>query len=309
MAQHLITGSVSPAMFPNGLSGNVPIIDLAHEKVLTTITTGQAVGDRHVALACAAFVLLTVLCSSAAPARELRVCADPNNLPFSNAAGEGFENRIVSLIAHDLGAAVHYVWWAQRRGLLRNTLNSGECDVIAGIASDVGMVATTRPYYRSTYVFLQRAGANTVQSFDDPRLANLTIGVQLIGDNGANTPPAHALARRGLTSNVRGYPVYGDYQDDAPLAPITDAVGTGKIDLAVVWGPVAGYFAKREDPPLSVTPVSPWLDGPQWPMAFDISMGTRQDNELRAELDRALEANQPAITAILHEYGVPLVQP
>jgi mxaJ protein len=257
--------------------------------------------------------LLVVLCGSGASARELRVCADPNNLPFSNAAGEGFENRIVSLIAHDLGAQVRYVWWAQRRGFLRNTLEAGKCDLVAGIASDVGMIATTRPYYRSTYVFLQRAGPELVRSFDDPRLARLTIGVQLIGDDGANTPPAHALARRGMTTNVRGFSVYGNYEDNAPQAPIAKAVASGTIDLAVVWGPVGGYFARRshgQGSPLTITAVSPWLDGPRWPMVFDISMATRsQDTELRAELDRALAANKAEITAVLQDYGVPLVQP
>jgi mxaJ protein len=272
--------------------------------------TRQAVGNRHVALTRVPWILLALLCACTVTARELRVCADPNNLPFSNAAGQGFENRIVSLLARDLGATVRYVWWAQRRGFVRNTLDAGTCDVVAGIASDVGRVATTRPYYRSTYVFLQRPRSDPVQSFDDPRLARMTVGVQLIGDDGANTPPAHALARRGLTGNVRGYPVYGDYAGDAPLASIADAVAGREIDLAVVWGPVAGFFAKRADAPLTVTPVSPSLDGPQWPMVFDISMGTRRDDHaLRAELDRSLEANQSAITAILVEYGVPLVGP
>jgi mxaJ protein len=255
-------------------------------------------------------LILAWLCAAPASARELRVCADPNNLPFSNAEGTGFENRIISLVASELNADVRYVWWAQRRGFLRNTLNARLCDVVAGIASDIGMVAaTTRPYYRSTYVFVQRPGPDPIRSFDDPRLQRLRIGVQLIGDDGANTPPAHALSRRGMITNVHGFPVYGDYAEDAPQQPIVTAVAQGDLDVAVIWGPVAGYFGARARPELAVTPVTPWLDGPQWPMVFDISMATRRDDvELRNEIDRALVRNEAAIESILREYGVPLVQ-
>jgi mxaJ protein len=257
------------------------------------------------------FVLVAAIafCVGPVAARELRVCADPNNLPFSNAAGQGFENRIMELLARDLGADLQYVWWAQRRGFLRNTLNEGKCDVVAGIASEVEMLATTPPYYRSTYVFVQRPGSSPpLASLDDPRLARLTIGVQLIGDDGANTPPAHALARRGNIDNVRGYLVYGDYRDEAPQAAIVTAVAQGEIDVAIVWGPVAGYFARRAAAPLQLTPVTPALDDPQWPMTFSIAMGTRRkDVQLQQELTQALQRNRAAIEAILREYGVPLV--
>jgi mxaJ protein len=256
---------------------------------------------------CAA--LLLMLCAGLAQARELRVCADPNNLPFSHRDGSGFENRIIELIAHDLGATVRYTWWAQRRGMLRNTLNAGECDVVPGTASNLEGVATTRPYYRSSYVFVaRRAGPwAAISSFDDPRLPRATIGVQLVGDDGANPPPAHALARRGMQANVRGYTGYGDYGSDAPQKAIIDAVARGDIDLAVAWGPTAGWFAKQSQVPLSLVPVTPWLDGPQWPMAFDISMAVRKDDrELRRELDRALERQGQQIVRILEEAGVPL---
>jgi mxaJ protein len=245
-----------------------------------------------------------------AHARDLRVCADPNNLPFSNAAGEGFENRIVALLAKDLGATVHYTWWAQRRGMVRNTLNAGDCDVIPGIASSSGMTGTTDPYYRSTYVFVSRADHHLadLRSYDDPRLRKLTVGVQLIGDDGANTPPAHALARRGMVDNVRGYMVYGDYRSPAPQATVIDAVVQGDIGVAIVWGPTAGWFAAHSPVPLVLTPVSPWLDGPQAPMVFDVSMGVRRDDRaLRRELDAALERNRVAIGKILDDYHVPRV--
>jgi mxaJ protein len=240
-------------------------------------------------------------------ADALRVCADPNNLPFSNAAGEGFENRLVALLGAELGRPVHTTWVPQRRGFLRNTLEAGRCDIVPGIASAIGRVATTRPVYRSSYVFVTRAGTPPLTGFDDPRLRTWRIGVQLVGDDGANTPPAHALAVRGIRSTVVGYPVYGDYRGQ-PQAPILDALARGDIDVAVVWGPVAGYFARGHTPPLELTPVSPWLDGPQWPMRFDVSIGVRkEDVGLRRALDRALHARRGEVDALLARFGVPIV--
>jgi len=255
---------------------------------------------------------LVVATATAAPPRELRVCADPNNLPFSNAAGEGFENRIVALLARDLGATVRYTWWAQRRGAIRNTLGADACDVIPGIASASDMVATTDPYYRSGYMFVSRAdhGLADLASLDDARLRTLAVGVQLVGDDGANTPPADALARRGITGNVRGYMVYGDYARAAPQAEIVDAVARGDVDVAIVWGPVAGYFAARAAVPLRLVPVTPWLDGPQLPMVFDVSMGVRRaDRALRRELDEALARHRAEIDRILADDHVPRIEP
>lgn len=255
-------------------------------------------------------IAILLLAPLLARSRELRVCADPNNLPYSNEAGEGFENKIVNVLAKDLGAHVDYTWWAQRRGAIRNTLNAGHCDVIPGMASSGGMTGTTDPYYRSTYVFVTRVDdrLGNLQSLDDPRLRTLRIGAQLIGDDGANTPPADALARRGIVDNVRGYMVYGDYARHAPQAEIVDAVAKGDIDVALAWGPTAGYFAAREKTPLRLVPVTPWLDGPQSPMVFDVSMGVRRDDRaLRRELDRALARNRDAIQRILDEYHVPRV--
>ncbi len=250
-----------------------------------------------------------LLSPAAAAERELRVCADPNNLPFSNAAGEGLENKIAELIAADLGAKVSYTWWAQRRGYVRNTLKEQQCDLWPGIASGVEMVRTTRPYYRSTYVFVTRADRNLdIASLDDPRLRQLKIGVQLIGDDASNTPPAHALARRGIVDNVRGYTLYGDYSQPDPPAMIVKAVADGEVDVAAVWGPLAGFFAARSPVPLKLTPVQPWLDGPQWPMVFDISVGVRkEDAALRREVEAVLDRRKPEIDALLAQYHVPVV--
>jgi mxaJ protein len=156
------------------------------------------------------------------------VCADPNNLPFSNDNGEGFENKIAALIAHDLAVKVEYTWFAQRRGFVRNTLNARACDVVMGIPAASEMMLTTRPYYRSTYVFLTRADCGlNIESLDDPRLAKLRLGVHLIGDDYANAPPMHALARRGIVKNVAGYSIYGDYSRPQPAGAARRSRGRG----------------------------------------------------------------------------------
>jgi len=251
-------------------------------------------------------IVVSGIAPAAGGARELRVCADPNNLPFSNAQREGFENKIVALVADELAASPRYLWWPQRRGFVRNTLKAGLCDVVPGVPSNLELLRTTEPYYRSSYVFVSRIGGPSVASLDDPTLRDLRVGVQLIGDDGANSPPADALARRGIVKNVRGYPVYGNYGKPRPGAAIVDAVVAGDVDVAVVWGPTAGYFAQQASRQLRLTPVSPQFDGPQMPMAFDISMGVRkEDQALRDEIDSAIEHRRAAIDAILAGYSVP----
>lgn len=257
-------------------------------------------------LAIAAALLL--LATGPATGRELRVCADPNNMPFSNKAGQGFENKIVALVAKDLHATVSYTWWAQRRGFVRNTLKKGDCDVWPGVAADMDMLTTTRSYYRSSYVFVSRkADRLDISSFDDPRLKTLTVGVQMVGNDAMNTPPAHALARRGITQNVRGFMLYGDYRDPNPPAAIIHAVADRKVDVAVAWGPMAGYFAARETPSLAVSPLVAPFDGPGWPMRFAIAMGVKKGNTaLAGEIDAALAREADAIRGILKDYRVPV---
>jgi mxaJ protein len=249
-----------------------------------------------------------------APQRVLRVCADPNNLPFSNVRLEGFENRLAELVAREMRAKLVYTWWAQRRGFIRNTLKANKCDVVMGLPSSFEMALTTRPYYRSTYVFVSRRDRRDrgvrVASFDDPALRRLRVGVQIIGDDYANAPPAHALAERGIVDNVVGYTVYGDYRKDSPPSEIVHAVARGDVDLAVVWGPLAGYYASREPVALDLTPVSPEIDLPFLPFVYDISMGVRRgDNALRDVLDRIIVRRSRDIDAILDRYGVPRVGP
>jgi len=240
------------------------------------------------------------------PRRVLRVTADPNNLPFTNEKREGFENKIADLIARDLDADLQYTWRAQRRGFFRETLKAGNCDLILGVPAGFERALTTAPYYRSSYVFVSRKDRGLdVRTFDDPRLKTLKIAVQLIGDDGVNPPPAHALAARGIVDNIQGFTVYGDYAQENPPARIVDAVARGDVDLAVAWGPMAGYFA-RKNGDLEIAPVEPEVDSTGLPMVFDIAMGVRRGDEaLKREIDAILKRRSEEIGAILGEYGVP----
>jgi len=257
-----------------------------------------------------ALAFLALGSCSLVPQRTLTACADPNNLPFSNRAGEGFENKLAQMIASDLGAKLDYVWWAQRRGYVRNTLNEAKCDFWPGIASNVEMVATSRPYYRSTYMFVSRADANLKGlTLDDLRLKRLGIGVQMVGDDASNTPPAHALATRGIVANVRGYMLYGDYRRPNPPSAIIEAVVRKDVDVALVWGPLAGYFAAKSRVPLRLEPVTPWFADREWPMQFDVSVGVQKDDQkLLKAIDRVLVHRKGEIHRLLASYHVPTVE-
>ena len=260
-------------------------------------------------------LLLAFLSVPAAPTRAaddapltFRVCADPNNLPFSNRRQEGFENKLAEMLAGALGQSVEYTWWPQRRGFLRNTLNAGRCDVVMGIPAAVEMVLATRPYYRSSYAFVYPAdAAYTLDSLDDKVLRGLTIGVHLIGDDYTNSPPAHALSARGLVDNVVGYSVFGNYADESPPGKIVEAVAAREIDTAIVWGPIAGYFAQRHTGALQVVPVKAPAGSETMSFAYDIALGVRRGDEaLQQTLDGVLVSQAPAIRALLTDYGVPL---
>lgn len=250
---------------------------------------------------------LLALALAGAPAAPLVVCADPNNRPFSHASGDGFENRIAALIARDLGRPLTYYWSPQRRGFVRTTIAAHRCDVVLGVPARTDRLLTTRAYYRSTYAFVSRRDRHLrIRSFDDPRLRRLTIGIQVTGDDYDNPPAAHALAARRLVDNVRGFPVYGDYSQADPQRDLVDAVANRRIDVAVMWGPQAGYFASHEPVALDVTPVASVAEGPVT-FAFDIAMGVRRGDEtLRDQLDRALARHAADIRGILTAYGVPL---
>jgi mxaJ protein len=240
---------------------------------------------------------------------ELRVAADPNNLPFSNRARQGFDNALAEMVAKDLRRPLRYVWRPERSGFLRNTLKAGWPDLVLGIPEGLPMVRATQPYYRSTYVFVTRLDRHLdIRSFDDPRLASLRIGVHVIGDDDANLPPAQALAKRGIVTNVVGYRVYGDDSRPNPPAALIDAVARGDVDVGVAWGPLAGYFAHRAAAALVVTPIEPGADGPDTPFVFGVAMGVRrQDAALRDSIDSILTRRAPEIDRLLRRYDVPLV--
>jgi mxaJ protein len=233
----------------------------------------------------------------------LRVCADPDNLPFSRADGSGFENRIAQLLAEDLHLPLAYEWLPDQRGFVRKTLGAQLCDVIIGVPAGFERAATTRPYYRSSYVFVERAdGGEPVRSLDDPRLARMRIGVQLIGNDLAASPPGYVLARHGYTDNVRGFPLAGE---EPAAARAVAAIARGDIDAAVLWGPQAGYFARHAAAPMRVN-LLPTPQGQSFD--FEIAMGVRRgDTALRDKLDDFIGRRQGDIDRILADYGVPRV--
>jgi mxaJ protein len=263
---------------------------------------------RRVLVVAAAGTVAAILGAAPRPApREFRVCADPNNLPFSNRRGEGFENRLAELFARDLGTRVRYEWMPQQRGFVRKTLKAGTCDVIMGVPAHYDPVLTTRPYYRTTYVFVYRADRGPrVTSLDDPALRRARIGIHVVGDDYDNPPPAQALAARGIIDNVIGYPIVGDYSKPNPPARLVEAVERGDVDIAIVWGPFAGYFAKGSPVRLAIVPVLPSQDASGLPFAFDIALGVRHgDTSLAAQLDTLLVRERPAVQHLLAQYGVP----
>jgi quinoprotein dehydrogenase-associated probable ABC transporter substrate-binding protein len=249
-----------------------------------------------------------LLALSPAHAGVLRVCADPNNLPFSNRAGEGFEDKIAALIGRDLGDSVEYAYALQNERFVKHTLNKGLCDVLMGVASGVDEVDTTRPYYASTYVFVsRRADGLNLGSIDDPRLRRLKIGVHLIGDDSA--PPELALAQEGIVDNVKGYLIYGDFAQPNPPARLIEAVENKDVDVAAVWGPLAGYFALSSPVPLDVRPITAAERFRPLVFSYAIAMGVRKgDTALKDRLEQALAREQPAIRRILESYGVPRVE-
>jgi mxaJ protein len=232
---------------------------------------------------------------------ELRVCADPENPPFSDRAGRGFENQIARIIGQELKLTVRFVWSRMGRGFVRNFLNGNECDLVIGLPAQFRPALTTKPYYRSTYVFVTRKSSEVVRTFDDPRLTKMKIGVQIADDD--YTPPAQALARRGMIVQLVAFETTGAQADS-----IIRAVASGKVDVAVVWGPLAGYYARRQRVPLTLTPVHPESDG-LVPFTFEISMAVRKrDAALQQRVEQAIARRRTNIERILKAHGVPLLR-
>jgi quinoprotein dehydrogenase-associated probable ABC transporter substrate-binding protein len=252
----------------------------------------------------------------AVAATPLRVCADPDNMPFSNAESEGFENRLATLLAADLGKPLTSVWIPQPQAVA-DALDTGRCDVVMGVPDQFAGLDTTRPYYWSSYVLISRADrALDVSSLKDHRLRSLKIGVASVGGDDLYSPPAHVLAGFKLAPNLVPFPIDGD--DSAEQrARIVDAVTKGDVDIAAVWGPLAGYFIKRSPVPLTVTPIGDTDEFSSRKVHFEllglqyqIAMGVRRGNAaLRQSLDEAIGREQPRIDAILTDYEVPLLKP
>ena len=271
------------------------------------VAAGGVVAARGIVAAVGACALLAVPPPSTTPvlaqaqAPSLRVCGDPDNLPYSNERLEGFENRIAAVVAAELGATPVYAWWPHQRGLVRNTIDAGTCDVIFGVPEGLDFVLWTEPYYRSSYVMAYRSDRGyDFRSLDAPELRQLRIGVHV------NTPPEESLARRGLLDNVSTYSLFFDPRGDRdrPRKLLDDLVA-GTVDVAVAWGPLAGYAAGTSDAPLELVPLE---DEPGVPLSFDISMGVAKGNEeLKNRLEAAIDRRRSEIQAILEEYGVPLV--
>lgn len=233
----------------------------------------------------------------------LRVCADPDNLPYSHEDGSGFENRIAQLIASDFGLPLEYAWLPDRRGFVRKTLGAGRCELIVGVPAGDARLHTSTPYYRSHFVAITRADAAPLDSFDDPRLPALRLGVQLIGAD-ALSPVGHALAARGAVQRVVGYTLV---QDDRPPAQrMVEAVARGELDAAFAWGPQAGWFAARSPVPLRLAALHGEGDLASIPFGFAIAMGTRRDDPaLQRALEDFLQRRRAEIDAILAEHAVP----
>jgi quinoprotein dehydrogenase-associated probable ABC transporter substrate-binding protein len=231
----------------------------------------------------------------------LRVCADPNNLPFSNEAGEGFENKIAELLAKDLGVDLAYTWHPQVVGFVRNTLGARACDLVMGIVTTSEVMQNTNPYYRSSYALVQRADADAkVTSLSDPKLADLRIGAV------ARTPPIDVLAQQALLKNVQPYQLMVDTRYESPGRQMVEDLAAGKIDVGVLWGPIAGYWAKQQTVPIEVVPLTGENAGAR--LDFRITLGLRRNEpEWKGILNEFLAEHKAEIQEILLEYGVPLL--
>jgi quinoprotein dehydrogenase-associated probable ABC transporter substrate-binding protein len=234
--------------------------------------------------------------------KTLRVCADPRNLPYSNEAGDGFENKIAELLARRLGKGLAYVYYPNTTGFVRNTLNARRCDVIMGIPQGDDIVQVTNPYYRTSYAIVARPGTDlaAVGDLTNPRLKDTRIGII------AGTPPATNLAVNGLLANVKSYPLVVDTRFDSPAATMIQDLEEDRIDVAILWGPMAGYLAKHSKIPLKVTALIKEASGPR--MVYRIAMGVRvSDQNWKRQLNKFIGENMDEITQILVSYGVPLL--
>jgi quinoprotein dehydrogenase-associated probable ABC transporter substrate-binding protein len=234
--------------------------------------------------------------------KVLRVCADPRNLPFSNQKGEGFENKLAELLAAKLQKKIDYMYFPQATGFVRMTLGAHRCDVIMGFPQGDDLVQGTNPYYRTAYALIskQGSGLEDVTVLEDARLKGKHIGIV------AGTPPATNMAVNGLMMNAKPYPLMIDTRVDSSAEAMINDLNKGGIDAAILWGPMAGFYARQANPPLHVTPLVNEKTGPQ--LVYRIGMGVRRaDQNWKRLLNKLIQENQPEINRILFDYGVPLL--
>jgi quinoprotein dehydrogenase-associated probable ABC transporter substrate-binding protein len=234
--------------------------------------------------------------------KVLRVCADPRNLPFSSEKGEGFENKLAELFAAKLQKKLDYMYFPQATGFVRMTLGAHRCDVIMGFPQGDDLVQGTNPYYRTAYALISKPGSGLeeVTVLDDARLKGKHIGIV------AGTPPATNMAVNGLMVNAKPYPLMIDTRVDSSAEAMINDLNKGELDAAILWGPMAGFYAKKSIPPLHVTPLVHEKTGPQ--LVYRIGMGVRRaDQNWKRLLNRLIQENQPGINKVLSEYGVPLL--
>ena len=234
--------------------------------------------------------------------KVLRVCADPRNLPFSNEKGEGFENKLAELFAEKLQKKLDYMFFPQATGFVRVTLGAHRCDVIMGFPQGDDLAQGTNPYYRTAYALVAKPGSglDEVSTLKDERLKGRHIGIV------AGTPPATNMAVNGLMVNAKPYPLMIDTRIDSSAVAMIKDLMAGEIDAGILWGPMAGYYAKQASPPLHVTPLVKETSGPR--LAYRVGMGVRSaDQNWKRLLNRLIQENQPAINKILLDFGVPLL--
>lgn len=241
------------------------------------------------------------------PASTIRVCAEPDAMPYSNRDAEGFENKLATMFAHDRNARLEYAWLEERRGSFDQMLSRGECDLIMGVPTGVSFAEVSRPYYRSSYMLVYRTNGPAYASLDDPRLREARIGVQVIGDDFANTPPAFALARRNLLDNMSPFLMYSSTGGKKAQSELIAAVANRSVDVAIEWGPYAGYFASRQPDGLELATLP--SDG-DLEFAYDIGIGFSHASALalKPAIDEFLTRRRTEIERLLRDYAIPHVQ-
>jgi mxaJ protein len=238
---------------------------------------------------------------------KIRVCADPDNMPSSNDKLQGYENKLATLISQELKAKLEYVWYPTRRGYFR-ILNGMYCDMALEVPAGLDMAGSTKPYFRSGYVFVTRKGSglDDIKSLADPRLKKAKIGVNIYTSDAENSPPAMALSHYGVVGNLVGYSTFFD--DINRPEDIVNAVAKKDVDLAIAWGPLAGYYAKNSSVPLVLTPLPARDSLSDFPFQYNIGIAVRRrDKEFKDSLEAVLTRRQPEVQAILKEYAVPLL--